>query len=200
MATNESYPYLVALGANLSNAVAFNARLVVAAAHEVPGRVACMSRLYRTPAFPKGAGPDFVNAVLATHCPLPPAAMLQSLHAIEARHGRRRDRRWAARSLDLDLLGRGAIVRPDPPGVARWIELDPDRQTQEAPDELILPHPRVQDRAFVLVPLAEVAPRWRHPLTGRTVVRMLADMPAAQRREIRRIGAVGGVVNRKIDG
>lgn len=200
MASVESYPYLVALGANLNNAVAHNARMVVAAAHEIPGRVSAMSRLYRTLAFPEGSGPDFVNAVLATSCALPPEAMLRALHAIEARHGRRRDRRWAARSLDLDLLGRGAIVRPHLDGLAHWIGLDPARQAREAPGELILPHPRLQDRAFVLVPLTDVAPRWRHPLTGRSATAMLAALPAAARRQIRPLGAVDGVVNRKFGG
>ncbi|WP_299816260.1 2-amino-4-hydroxy-6-hydroxymethyldihydropteridine diphosphokinase [uncultured Jannaschia sp.] len=199
MARFESSFYLVALGANLGNAVAFNAQAIVAAAHRVPGRVAGMSRLYRTPAYPKGAGPDFVNAVLATYCSLPPAAMLRALHAIEARHGRRRDRRWGARSLDLDLLGRGAIVRPDRAVLKGWIGLDPERQAQEAPGELILPHPRLQDRAFVLVPLAGIAAGWRHPLSGRRVAEMVSRLSGADRREIRPLGAVGGVVNRKID-
>ena len=70
-------------------------------------------------------------------------------------------------------------MRPDPATQASWRALSPERQGQEAPDRLILPHPRMQDRGFVLLPLAEVAPAWRHPLIGQTVREMLDALPPA---------------------
>ncbi|HRM75464.1 MAG TPA: 2-amino-4-hydroxy-6-hydroxymethyldihydropteridine diphosphokinase, partial [Paracoccus sp. (in: a-proteobacteria)] len=58
-----------------------------------------------------------------------------------------------------------------------WRALPPERQAAAAPEGLVLPHPRLQDRGFVLAPLAEVAPGWRHPRLNRSVVQMLADLP-----------------------
>lgn len=138
-----------------------------------------VSRLYRTPAFPPGAGPDFINAAVAIETHLPPDGILARLHDIEARLGRRRNRRWEARTMDLDLLACGDLVLPDTATQARWMALSPGAQARVAPDRLILPHPRLHERAFVLLPLADIAPDWRHPVLGRSVGEMLAALPEA---------------------
>ena len=146
------------------------------------------SSLWRSPAWPSGSGANYVNAVLAIPgVDLAPEAVLAALHAIEARAGRVRGARWAARTLDLDLLALGCAVAPDAAGQARWREA-PDPAALAAPGGLVLPHPRLQERAFVLAPLAEVAPGWRHPLTGLGAAEMLAALPQADRAAVRRIG------------
>ncbi|WP_243695836.1 2-amino-4-hydroxy-6-hydroxymethyldihydropteridine diphosphokinase [Rhodovulum marinum] len=147
-------------------------------------RVTRISRFFRTPCWPPGAGPDFVNAAAEIETALPPEAVLERLHAVEAAFGRERGARWAARTLDLDLVAMGNLVLPDAATQTRWRDLPPEAQARDAPGELILPHPRLQDRAFVLVPLAEIAPDWRHPILWQSVAEMLAALPEAEKAAI----------------
>lgn len=142
-----------------------------------------LSRLYATPCFPIGAGPDYVNAAaeLTLRQDMTPAALLGVLHDIEARFGRRRDTRWGMRTLDIDIVAIGETILPDRATWEAWAALPPEDQPNRTPDRLILPHPRLQDRAFVLVPLADVAPDWVHPVIGKDVAAMLAALPAADR-------------------
>lgn len=174
---------LVAFGANQQLNGQFPPETLRAAARALAGpdlAVLAMSRLYATPCFPAGAGPDFVNAAALIGTRLDPSGLLQRLHAVEADFGRERVQRWGQRTLDLDLLACGDLVLPDAATHDHWRGLTPEAQARLAPDELILPHPRLQDRAFVLVPLADVAPDWRHPRLGLTVLEMLNRLEMAE--------------------
>jgi len=128
-----------------------------------------MSRLYQTPAFPAGSGPDFVNAAFSFSARVGPEAVLTVLHAIEDDAGRVRDQRWGPRCLDMDLIACDDFVWPNLDTWTDWYDLPMDQQTEVAPDRLILPHPRMQDRAFVLVPLADLEPTWVHPVLEQSV-------------------------------
>ena len=131
----------VALGANLGDARATVRRALDALAQLPHSRLEAASSLYRSAPVDAG-GPDFINAVAELETRLPPLDLLDALQALEQREGRERPYRNAPRTLDLDLLLYG-----EPPG----LRMDSMRLT--------LPHPRMHERAFVLLPLAEIAPQ-----------------------------------------
>ena len=115
------------------------------------------SRWYLSQPVPPSDQPWYVNGVAAVETRLAPAALLTALLAIEARFGRRRSAPNAARTLDLDLL--------DYDG----------HQCERA--RLTLPHPRLHERRFVLAPLAEIAPHWRHARLALSASELLARLP-----------------------
>jgi len=188
----------VALGANLPAGGLSPAQTLaraIGALGGVPGRVDGQSRIYATPCVPAGAGPDYANAVVRLATTLTAEALLADLHALEARFERRRETRWGARTLDLDLLDWGGAVRPDRRTWARWAALDAEAQRLRTPDRLILPHPRMQARAFVLVPLAEISPDWRHPVLGARAADLRDALPAADLASIRPLGPASSLAN-----
>jgi 2-amino-4-hydroxy-6-hydroxymethyldihydropteridine diphosphokinase len=144
----------VGLGANLGDAAA-SIEAAIAALAALPGtRLAGRSSLYSS-APVDAAGPDFCNAVAALETDLAPHDLLTALQALETAHGRARPYRNAPRTLDLDILLFGDIVDADP--------------------RLTLPHPRMAERAFVLVPLAEIAPGLCLP-DGRSVADLAREV------------------------
>ncbi|HYB54933.1 MAG TPA: 2-amino-4-hydroxy-6-hydroxymethyldihydropteridine diphosphokinase [Alphaproteobacteria bacterium] len=153
---------LIALGANLPTERFGEPRAACEAALaelEARGiRVVRRSRWYRSRPVPPSGQPDYVNGVVAVETTLDPRALLAELHSIEAAFGRERREKGAARTLDLDLIAYH------------------ERVSDGGAGEPVLPHPRLASRAFVLRPLSDVAPDWRHPASGRTLAELLADL------------------------
>lgn len=179
--------YHLALGANVASKAGGRSATIkaaIAAMTQAGLRVRAVSRFFKTPCFPPGAGPDFINACVSVASELDPQGVLERLHELEARFGRARAERWGTRTLDVDLIAADAVVLPSPEALHYWLTLPPEAQQQRAPDNLVLPHPRLQDRAFVLVPLADIAPGWRHPVLGKTVHALLSELDPQLRAEV----------------
>lgn len=146
----------IALGSNLGDSQGiFSAALQVL--NSTPGvAVLKVSSWYRTKPVGGIPQPDYLNGCALLQGQLLPHQLLKTLLSVEAKFGRVRGERWGARSIDLDLLLYGDLI----------IETS----------ELELPHPRMSERAFVLVPLAEIAPHWIEPVSGKAIAQLLQEV------------------------
>ncbi|MGO4914276.1 2-amino-4-hydroxy-6-hydroxymethyldihydropteridine diphosphokinase [Pseudogemmobacter sp. W21_MBD1_M6] len=177
----------VAMGGNTTSDVGGPEKTIAAALEQMQTDsffLVSTSKYYRNPCFPKGAGPDYVNAVAGFRTSMSPQEVLAHLHRVEAAFGRERVQRWGMRTLDLDLLAYDDAVLPDLATYQMWQNLALEIQKTDAPDQLILPHPRLHERAFVLVPFLDVAPDWVHPVLNRTVAQLAAALPAEDIAEV----------------
>ncbi|HTP00286.1 MAG TPA: 2-amino-4-hydroxy-6-hydroxymethyldihydropteridine diphosphokinase [Anaerolineales bacterium] len=155
----------VSLGTNLGDRLA-NLRSAVDALRSMPGMVVLAeSGIYETPAWGYEDQPTFLNMAVKAETNLEPHALLTRLKELEKELGRTPTFHWGPRVIDMDILFYDDLLLNTP--------------------ELVIPHPRLQDRAFVLVPLADIATDVMHPVLHRTVGEMLAAVDA---KEIKRFG------------
>jgi 2-amino-4-hydroxy-6-hydroxymethyldihydropteridine diphosphokinase len=153
---------LIAIGANLPGLQGEPAdetcRLAAAAVVALAGlRFHSLSQWYRTAPVPKSDQPDYCNGVIRMEGKIAPEALLTRLQEIEAQFGRARSTPNAPRTLDLDIIDLNGLIR--------------------ATRDPILPHPRAHLRAFVLRPILDVAPNWRHPALNSSLTSLLVDLP-----------------------
>ena len=154
---------LIGLGANLPSALGPpQATLEAALADLEKAGVAILARSpwYRSAPVPASNQPWYVNGVASIATALGPVELLALLHQVEARIGRERRTRNEARAVDLDILDYGGLRRIEAP---------------------VLPHPRMHARGFVLLPLSDVAPGWRHPASGAGLAELIAALPGDHR-------------------
>lgn len=165
---------LIGLGGNLPSATWGSPRRTLEAAldelEQRGVRVVKLSPWYETAPVPVSDQPWFVNAVAMVATNLPPQALLGLLHDLEHGFGRVRRERWEARIIDLDLLAYDDLILPD---AASW---------HQGAGAILLPHPRLHLRRFVLEPLCDIAPGWVHPVLGLTARQLLAALPDQETR------------------
>ena len=151
---------LIALGANLPSLYGEPLETLRAALESMPQRglaVENVSRFYRSEAWPDPQDPSFMNAAARLRTELEPVALLGVLQDIERAFGRVRKTPNAPRTLDLDILDYEGRIEAGPP---------------------TLPHPRMAARAFVLVPLRDIAPHWLHPVSGQNIDELITALPS----------------------
>ena len=155
---------LLALGSNIPGPWGSPHETILQALGELnrfPLRLKNASPLLITKPFGMLNQPDFVNAVAVIETCLPPQILLRKLHMIERAAGRKRRRRWGPRTLDIDLLDyHGQLC-------------DQKGLVQKA---LVLPHPGIPQRRFVLQPLQQVVPKWKHPTLRRNAAEMIRNL------------------------
>ena len=154
---------VVGLGANCPGVWGTSANAIAQALGEIERAhitVLAVSPLYETAAVGRARQPAYVNAVALLDTRLPPEALLRVLKGIERHSGRRGGRPWGPRTLDIDIIDYKGLIRHWRDGRADF--------ARAGPRPLVLPHPLMQDRPFVLRPLLDIAPDWRHPVLGAT--------------------------------
>jgi 2-amino-4-hydroxy-6-hydroxymethyldihydropteridine diphosphokinase len=167
---------LLGLGSNLDGPWGPPQATFARALHKLTAaglRILGFSSLYATTPVGLGRQPVYLNAVVMVEGSMAPAALLRTLKRIERSAGRRLGRHWGPRQLDIDILDFGGRQIGNPHGRRRG--------------QLQLPHPEMHRRAFVLLPLRQVAPSWRHPRLGLTVPALLARLAPRDRAGVRRL-------------
>ncbi|MBC7322440.1 MAG: 2-amino-4-hydroxy-6-hydroxymethyldihydropteridine diphosphokinase [Acetomicrobium sp.] len=138
----------IGLGSNMGDRLN-NLRTAVQLLKNAGFIVKKQSDVFETPPFGVKEQPYFLNACLLAESDMEPKKILRLLKSIELKMGRKRRMRWGPREIDLDILFMDNLIYRD--------------------DELAIPHPRLQERPFIIVPLFQICPKWKHPLLGVTV-------------------------------
>ncbi len=128
-----------------------------------------------------------MNGAISVKSRRTPKDVLEIIHSVEDELGRVRRERWAPRVCDIDLIASGGMICPSVEIWRHWADLPLERQLEEQPSQLILPHPRLHERGFVLKPLADIAPDWVHPVLNLTVEKMLEALPGEALADVREI-------------
>lgn len=155
---------LIAFGANLPSVYGAPLETLHEAIQQLDSMpdisVISVSNIYKSAPVPVSDQPWYHNGVLTVETALGPCELLGALQGLEGSFGRERGERNAARVLDMDIIAYDDVVMAD--------------------DALTIPHARAHDRAFVLLPLRDVAPKWKHPVSGLPVAEMISMLPEGQ--------------------
>ena len=173
--------YVVVLGSNLSSEFGNSAETLKKCVDEIrsnPDIVSLSeSNWYISSSFLDKREPRYVNVGIRFITKLNPIRLLHFTSGLENKYGRKRQERWGPRTCDIDILLCDQLILPSKVYFKKWLNLNISDQIKLVPDELILPHPRLQERTFFLKPLIDLQPDWIHPFLKVKAKEMLDSLP-----------------------
>ena len=173
--------YVVVLGSNLSSEFGNSDETLKKCVNDIRSYRAIKSvvesKWYSSLSFLDEREPRYVNVGIELNTNLKPVELLNFTSALENKYGRKRQRRWDPRTCDIDILLCDQLILPNKLSFVKWLKLDLPDQIKLIPNELILPHPRLQERAFFLNPLNDLQPDWIHPFLKIKAKEMLDSLP-----------------------
>ena len=173
--------YIVVLGSNLSSEFGNSAETLKKCVDEIrsnPDIVSLSeSNWYLSSSFLDKREPKYVNVGIRFITKLNPVRLLHFTSGLEIKYGRNRQERWGPRTCDIDILLCDQLILPTKSYFKKWLNLNISDQLKLVPDELILPHPRLQERTFFLKPLIDLQPDWIHPFLKVKAKEMLDSLP-----------------------
>ena len=185
--------YVVVLGSNLPSKFGNSAETLKKCVDEIRSHPSIKSLLesnwYISSSFIDEKEPRYVNVGIRFNTNLNPIDLLNYTSGLEKRFGRKREKRWEPRTCDIDILLCNQFILPNKAHFQKWLKLDFSDQIKLSPNELILPHPRLQERTFFLKPLIDLQPDWIHPFLGMKAKEMLDSLPPNELENIKEINA-----------
>ena len=185
--------YVVVLGSNLPSEFGDSFETLKKCIYEIktyfPIKSLLESNWYISSSFLDEKEPRYVNVGILLKTNLKPIGLLNYTSGLEKKYGRKRERRWEPRTCDIDILFCDQLILPNKSHFEKWLKLDFSDQIKLSPNELILPHPRLQDRTFFLKPLIDLQPDWIHPFLGMKAKEMLDSLPPNELQNIKEINA-----------
>ena len=185
--------YVVVLGSNLPSKFGNSAETLKKCVDEIrshpPIKSLLESNWYISSSFIDEKEPRYVNVGIRFNTNLNPIDLLNYTSGLEKIFGRKREKRWEPRTCDIDILLCNQLILPNNAHFQKWLKLDFSDQIKLSPNELILPHPRLQERTFFLKPLIDLHPDWIHPFLGMKAKEMLDSLPPNELENIKEINA-----------
>ena len=173
--------YVVVLGSNLSSEFGNSAETLKICVDEIRSNPdiesLTESNWYISSSFLNKREPRYVNVGIRFITKLNPISLLHFTSDLENKYGRKRQERWGPRTCDIDILLCDQLILPSKLYFNKWLNLNLSDQIRLVPDELILPHPRLQERTFFLKPLNDLQPDWIHPFLKVKAKEMLDSLP-----------------------
>ena len=183
--------YVLVLGSNLSSKFGNSTETLKKCVEEIRSRPFIFSlsksNWYTSTSYLSNKEPSYINVGIRFSSNLKPVELLNFTSDLENKYGRERKSRWEPRTCDIDILLCDQLIMPSHMYFKKWLNLDLAEHVKLVPDELILPHPRIQERTFFLKPLNDVQPDWTHPFLKIKAKEMLDSLPPNELENIQKI-------------